>query len=240
MNGTFDFDTKTISTINTDFGSQSTFDSSVKGDKSCIPVIVESQSTVKTKYGNTVRDAVLKLQLDNEAGNYFILKNEEDEAILTMYSKTGVELSSVNIPHQLPSILGVTNKYLYVDYFGNIIWKEGTDSPGAAKILFDTVEGWNSQPDLRSQLGTIYVYTDKDYILNPDHTSITYVPGIKIGDGNAYLIDKPFITAAIEAKLIKHIDDVLKHIQPGEREKWNNKLNYIDPGNTDMLTFTRN
>ena len=67
---------------------------------------------------------------------------------------------------------------------------------------------------------------------------MVYVPGFKIGDGNAYLIDKPFVGEADSKLLREHLEDTGLHIQPGEREFWNNKLNYIEPDN-DLLIFTR-
>lgn len=238
---TFDFNTKTTSTINTEFKGQSTITTPVDGTPAHIPVMVKSHSTVPTAYGDTARDAWLKFQLDNETGYYLGIENFAEQDVLTLYSKTNKPLSSVNLAHELPSILGVSDKYLYVDCYGTISWKEGPGggSESSVRILYNTVDGWNSQKQLVSQLGSVYVYTDKDKYIT-DTGEIIWIPGIKIGDGNAYLIDKPFITTAVEQKLIKHMEDVLTHIQPGEREKWNNKLNYIEPGNSGLLEFTRN
>lgn len=64
------------------------------------------------------------------------------------------------------------------------------------------------------------------------------MPGFKIGDGNAYLIDKPFVGEADSKLLQQHIEDAGLHIQPGERAFWNNKLNYVEPED-DCLEFTR-
>lgn len=234
-----EFNNKSI--IPTEFNTSSTFKAPIIDSTSQIPIIVKTKSQQPTVYGDAARDAFLQLQIDNETGHYLTLHNQENEAILTLWSKSGKALSSVNLVHELPSILGVQDKYLYVDFAGNLSWKEipGGGGQGPVSMLFGTTEYWNNMPSLRSKIGTIYVYTDKDQIINPDG-SITYVPGIKIGDNNAYLINKPFLTTAVEIKLLEHIENVMMHIQPGERERWNNKLNYIDPGETDLLTFTRN
>lgn len=208
--------------------------------KNVIPVVVKSKSGIPGSYGNSAKDNWLQFQLDNETGNYLTLETRDNKSIISLWSKSGKLLSSVDLMKELPSLLGVRDKYLYVDLAGKITWKSGRDdSKPFINVLYNTTANWNKQTKLIAQLGTLYVYTDKDLIQNPDG-SFSYVPGLKIGDGSAYLIDKPFLTDAIEAKLIAHIEDTLVHIQPGERERWNNKLNVIDPVvTTDLLQFTR-
>lgn len=93
-------------------------------------------------------------------------------------------------------------------------------------------------PDYRPLEGMLVVYTDYKQI-DDGQGNITYVPGIKVGDGNAYLIDKPFITESLDKELTEHINDMVKHITQEEREFWNNKLNYVEPED-DLLEFTRN
>lgn len=84
----------------------------------------------------------------------------------------------------------------------------------------------------------LVVYTDFQ-VIEDEQGNKTYVPSFKIGDGNAYLIDKPFIGAADSKLLQEHIEDTGVHVQPGEREFWNNKINYVEP-EVDLLEFTRN
>lgn len=84
----------------------------------------------------------------------------------------------------------------------------------------------------------LVVYTDYQSY-EDEQGNIVYVPGFKIGDGNAYLIDKPFVGEADSKLLRKHLEDTGVHIQPGEREFWNKKLNYEEPEG-DLLIFTRN
>ena len=83
----------------------------------------------------------------------------------------------------------------------------------------------------------LVVYTD--YQSYEEEGQTIYVPGFKIGDGNAYVVDKPFIGEADTKILQEHIEDTGLHIQPGEREFWNTKLNYEEPEG-DLLRFTRN
>ena len=85
----------------------------------------------------------------------------------------------------------------------------------------------------------LVVYTDYAKKTDPETGKTIYIPNFKIGDGNAYLIDKPFVGDDIRSILEEHIEDTGLHIQPGEREFWNNKLNYEEPEG-DLLEFTRN
>lgn len=108
---------------------------------------------------------------------------------------------------------------------------------GFAGILINTTEYWNSQRDYRPPEGMLVVYSDYQHYVD-EHGDIVYVPGFKIGDGNAYLIDKPFVGEADSKLLQEHINDIDVHVRPGEREFWNNKLNYVEPED-DLLEFTR-
>ena len=56
-----------------------------------------------------------------------------------------------------------------------------------SSIHYDTTANWNAQPRLVALPGHIYVYTDYMVV-----NGVT-IPGIKIGDGTAYLIDLPFV-----------------------------------------------
>jgi len=84
----------------------------------------------------------------------------------------------------------------------------------------------------------LVVYTDYQQKINPETGATVYIPNFKIGDGNAYLVDKPFVGDDIRDLLEEHIEDAGLHIQPGERDFWNNKLNYEEPEG-DLLEFTR-
>lgn len=97
-------------------------------------------------------------------------------------------------------------------------------------IISDTTEGWASRSTEISQEGFIYVYTD--YQILDDQ----YIPGIKIGTGNAYIIDLPFI----DAVYAQHIADTIVHITQEERDFWNNKVTcYIDENEEDKLIITK-
>ena len=114
-----------------------------------------------------------------------------------------------------------------------------------AKIFYDTKANWDAQPTLRTESNTIYVYTDA-FTYN-DGSKDVQVAGIKIGDGNAYLIDKAFITDYLANQILQlysqlqtHINDNTRHITAEERTKWNNKANYEVLDINETLILNRN
>lgn len=102
------------------------------------------------------------------------------------------------------------------------------------QILSNTTEGWNNQVNLISEARTIYVYTD--YQTETDENGNTVnIPGLKVGDGKAYLIDMPFT----DALMVKHINDLNIHVTPEEKAFWNNKVRtYYSSIEEDTLIFT--
>ena len=56
----------------------------------------------------------------------------------------------------------------------------------------DTTANWNLKRDFIPLSGEVCIYTDYKRKVNSDET-VTLIPGIKIGDGKAYLIDLPFV-----------------------------------------------
>lgn len=100
-------------------------------------------------------------------------------------------------------------------------------------IHLGTTAEWNAQPSLVGKSGHIYVYTDYMEV-----DGVTY-PGLKIGDGNAYLIDAPFVDGGVYDLLMQHINDTIAHITSEERAAWNNKVRcYISEDNIETIVFT--
>lgn len=106
----------------------------------------------------------------------------------------------------------------------------GTSSGGGESFVHsDTTAGWASQATLVAQANNIYVYTDYQ------SASGQNIPGIKIGDGNAYLIDLPFI----DTIYAQHIADSEIHVSSTDRTNWDNKVTcYIDPNDNAKLIFS--
>ena len=117
--------------------------------------------------------------------------------------------------------------------------KEISSTGVSNNIHYGTTEYWNSQPSLIGEQSHIYIYTDYT-VVNNDDVDI-FVPNIKIGDGNAYLIDNPFITTSVEQLINLHINDTTQHITAEERTIWNNKIRcYLSENNNETIVFTTN
>ena len=103
---------------------------------------------------------------------------------------------------------------------------------GDNRVLYASTNTWNSQPFLIAERGFVYIYSD--YRKTTEGQNIA---SMKIGDGNAYLIDLPFM----DVLLYDHLADNVRHITQEEREKWNNKVRcYISEVKDDILIFTTN
>lgn len=98
------------------------------------------------------------------------------------------------------------------------------------KVIKGTTEWWDSQRSLVGEAGAIYIYTDYQQI--EENGNIVNIPGIKIGDGSAYLIDTPFI----DQLFMEHINSHDIHITPEERVFWNNKVRAVV--SDELIQFT--
>lgn len=88
--------------------------------------------------------------------------------------------------------------------------------------------------------GEVIVYTDKS---SKEVDGVTvYIPGIKVGSGNAYVSDLAFVGDDVADSLLAHVNDNVRHITAAERSSWNNKLNVDDNFEVDGMTliFNRN
>ena len=104
---------------------------------------------------------------------------------------------------------------------------------GFAGIEFGTTEYWNSKSSYVPPQGMLVVYTD--YATTSTGELIS---NFKIGDGNAHLVDKPFVGDDTRELLEEHVADMLVHVSEEDRRRWNNKLNLNAPSG-DLLEFTR-
>lgn len=105
----------------------------------------------------------------------------------------------------------------------------------AAKALCNTSEYWATQISFVPAYGQVVIYSNYDQIVENNQTK--YIPGIKIGDGNAYVVDLPFIDSKLRDQLLGHIDDSTIHVTSEEKTFWNNKLNLTLDG--ENLQFNR-
>lgn len=106
-----------------------------------------------------------------------------------------------------------------------------------SNIMSGTTKYWNDKPQLIPKKDTIIIYTD--YQSKEEEGNIINIPGIKIADGSAFLIDQPFVDEDIRKVVSSHINNSNIHITPQEREFWNNKVRcYLDTLEQDNIIFT--
>lgn len=128
---------------------------------------------------------------------------------------SGVVPASVASPDQA---IRISTDQKEVDMNLNVI-RSGTiaidfDGIGKCKVLYNTKEYWNSQPQLIAKKGYIYIYS------NYKKFEDTWIAGMKVGDGRSYLADMAFL----DDIYAKHIEDRIIHISQQDREFWNNKV----------------
>ena len=101
----------------------------------------------------------------------------------------------------------------------------------------NTKSYWTSQISYVPAKGTIIIY--EDYATNSDNEN---VPNFKVGDGNAFVVDLPFVADDLREAFQTHVNDTTIHVTPQEKSSWNDKVRcYID-GNIsyENLIFTTN
>ena len=107
----------------------------------------------------------------------------------------------------------------------------------------DTTANWNKYPMFRPKRGEVIVYEDHDSITD-ERGEKHLIPGIKIGDGNAYLIDLPFCDDGLRLELLTKLHDHAArtdiHVTQEDKIFWNHKLNYEIEGNVLRFVITGN
>lgn len=98
----------------------------------------------------------------------------------------------------------------------------------------DTTEHWNNAQGFIPLAGEVIVYTDyetKTYTVEEYGETITKtveIPNIKVGTGNAYVQDLPFVDEKTRDILMEHINNHDIHVTLQEKLFWNNKINIDD------------
>ena len=141
-----------------------------------------------------------------------------------------------------------TTEMAYRDNLGNYhginaVGEDLTDIKNAISALdrktsIDTTAEWSQKITYIPIKGEIVIYSDRNII-----GGINY-PGIKIGDGNSYVVDLPFLGDDAANEIIGiingHINNTVVHISSEDRSFWNEKLNYEIDNDNETLKFTRN
>ena len=94
----------------------------------------------------------------------------------------------------------------------------------------ESTQYWNEALGFIPLEGELIVYNDyKTTQKEIDGVETTVnVPGIKIGDGMAYVQDLPFVGEDLSKQILEHIDNPDIHVSVRDRLFWNNKLNVND------------
>ena len=111
---------------------------------------------------------------------------------------------------------------------------------GFAGIEYGTTAEWAAKFDYVPPQGMLVVYTDYKTIVDPQTGDVKNFMGLKIGNGNVYLADLAFTDECSDIELREHIQDADVHIQDGERDFWNNKINCENEVDDGLLIITRN
>ena len=113
-----------------------------------------------------------------------------------------------------------------------------------SNVVQHTTAYWDAATGYVPADGEIVVYTDYSTITETveGQTVTKYVPGIKIGSGNGYVQDLAFVGEDVKNDIIAHLTNTSIHIQTGERDFWNNKLNVNDNQEVvnEVLILNRN
>lgn len=126
-------------------------------------------------------------------------------------------------------------------------YKNKLESLGVTKIKSNTTENWNANRGYIPEEGELIIYTDHS-TMERDGETIN-VPGIKAGDGLAFLIDLPFIgedqsAEDVLSRLNDHVQNITVHVEATDKLRWNNKLNMSTVDGEavvdEALIFTRN
>ena len=110
---------------------------------------------------------------------------------------------------------------------------------GLGRVYYDTTANWNLNPGLISEKGAVYIYSDHEFV-EDEGGNRTPVAGLRIGDGNSYLIDLPFVNSATVAMIVHHVANQTIHVSKAEKEFWDNKVSaYQDPQDPEALVLSK-
>lgn len=107
----------------------------------------------------------------------------------------------------------------------------------------DLTENWNRYPNFIPKRGEVIIYEDHRKMTDEFGVEKN-IPGVKIGDGNGYLIDLPFTDDGLRLELLAilhdHASNAAIHVTPEDKEFWNKKLNYEIVGDKLIFVTTGN
>lgn len=94
----------------------------------------------------------------------------------------------------------------------------------------DTTANWNEALGFIPLEGELIIYNDYQTVQKEVGGEIrnVVIPGLKIGDGMAYVQDLPFVGEDLRDVIMEHVNNPEIHVSMRDRLFWNNKLNVND------------
>ena len=125
----------------------------------------------------------------------------------------------------------------------NVTYKEPTEVTlkamqefyGIQSVQYGTTEHWNKQKTLIAVKGMIYLYSDFKKVTGENGKEY-YIAGVKVGDGNSYLIDIPFLNSDSVA-MAEHISNTKIHVSPADRLLWDSKYKISEKDGTLIISI---
>ena len=159
--------------------------------------------------------------------------------------KPKVELTGeVGIPKSLPITytagegIAIDDKVISIDFTiidcgrGTTVQEVGMGGTIGARIQLkrESTQYWNEALGFIPLEGELIIYNDYKQIDKEIDGEVKRVniPGLKIGDGMAYVQDLPFVNEDLRDKIMEHIDNPDIHVTLADKFFWNNKLNVND------------
>lgn len=109
---------------------------------------------------------------------------------------------------------------------------------GQFLIRRDTTANWDEHKSFVPKKGEFIVYTDYKTTTNSDG-KVVNIAGIKIGDGDTYCIDLPFVTDAVDSKVLnmlkQHEENLVIHVSKADRDRWDGKVSCYINGERMLL-----
>lgn len=170
-------------------------------------------------------------------------------ATMTMRDSELEEAAELDGSEEIPLLQGGYNKRAQLSYIADFL-EDRFDFKGdidaikekleTLSILYGDTAYWRLHSRYIPKPGEIVIYSDKSSKEVDGET--VYIPGIKVGSGNAYVSDLAFVGDEVADSLLSHIGDNVKHVTAEERSFWNNKLNVDDNFEVvdGVLIFNRN
>lgn len=106
---------------------------------------------------------------------------------------------------------------------------------GIQSVQYGTTEHWNLQKTLIAVKGMIYLYSDFKKVTGENGKEY-YIAGVKVGDGNSYLIDMPFLNSDLAA-MSEHISNTKIHVSQADRLLWDSRYKISEKDGTLIISM---